>query len=164
MQHRGVPSIRTICISFRSVLTGRGEVAKSVHNFQSKSSFLPRYLSKIKANRRLNEHPPAYIDFFSIFFFARPAAREAPGTPRDQPRTPARAGRSLGTRRRARARPRGGRSRRAERADRAAAPAWPVDDPALQTAVARSPGAGATRGARFDAKKKIEKKKSKKKP
>ena len=51
--------------------------------------------------------------FFSIFFFARPAAREAPGTPRDQPRTPARARRSLGTRRRARARPRGGRSRRA---------------------------------------------------
>ena len=38
------------------------------------------------------------------------------------------------------------------------APAWPVDDPALQTAVARSPGVGAMRGARFDAKKKFEKK------
>ena len=34
----------------------------------------------------------------------------------------------------------------------------PVDDPALQTAVARSPGVGATRGARLDAKKKSKKK------
>ena len=57
-----------------------------MHNFQSKSSFLPRYLSKIKANRRLNEHPPAYIDFFSIFFFRAP--RRAGGSRDSQGPTP----------------------------------------------------------------------------
>jgi len=105
--------------------------------------------------------PFRHIDFFFDFFFRAPRRAGGSGDPQGPTPNAGEGGKVAGDASEgARA---AARWSIAARADRAAAPAWPVDDPALQTAVARSPGVGATRGARFDAKKKIRKKKIEKK-